>query len=73
MDTKMLIAAKLAEWNLELTDAELDQLVTPYENLLRWKSVVEDMRQSRQLVEGMTIPESEPLLVHALDKKGGLK
>ena len=73
MDTKVLIAAKLAEWNLELTDAELDQLVTPYENLLRWQSVVEDMRQSRQLVEGMTIPESEPLLVHALDKKGGLK
>ena len=73
MDTKVLIAAKLAEWNLELTDAELNQLVTPYENLLRWQSVVEDMRQSRQLVEGMTIPESEPLLVHALDKKGGLK
>ena len=73
MDTKVLIAAKLAEWNLELTDAELDQLVTPYENLLRWQSVVEDMRQSRQLVEGMTIPESEPLLVHALYKKGGAK
>ena len=73
MDTKVLIAAKLAEWNLELTDAELDQLVTPYKNLLRWQSVVEDMRQSRQLVEGMTLPESEPLLVHALDKKGGAK
>ena len=73
MDTKVLIAAKLAEWNLELTDAELDQLVTPYENLLRWQSVVEDMRQSRQLVEGMTLPESEPLLVHALEKKGGAK
>ena len=73
MDTKVLIAAKLAEWNLELTDAELDQLVAPYENLLRWQSIVEDMRQSRQLVEGMTIPESEPLLVHALDKKGGAK
>ena len=73
MDTKVLIATKLAEWNLELTDAELDQLVTPYENLLRWQSVVEDMRQSRQLVEGMTLPESEPLLVHALEKKGGAK
>ena len=73
MDTKVLIAAKLAEWNLELTDAELDQLVTPYENLLRWQSVVEDMRQSRQLVEGMTLPESEPLLVHALEKKGRAK
>ncbi len=71
MDAKALIAAKLAEWNLELTDAELDKLVIPYENLLRWQRVVEDMRQSRQLVEGMSMPESEPVLVHALDKKGG--
>ncbi len=71
MDAKALIAAKLAEWNLELTDTELDKLVIPYENLLRWQRVVEDMRQSRQLVEGMSMPESEPVLVHALDKKGG--
>ena len=72
MDAKALIAAKLAEWNLELTDTELDKLVIPYENLLRWQRVVEDMRQSRQLVEGMSMPESEPVLVHALDKKGGV-
>lgn len=71
MDTKALIAAKLAEWDLQLTDAELDKLLVPYENLLRWQRVVEDMRQSRQLVEGMSMPESEPLLIHALDKKGG--
>ena len=71
MDAKALIAARLAEWDLELTEAELDKLVIPYENLLRWQRVVEDMRQSRQLVEGMSMPESEPVLVHALDKKGG--
>ena len=71
MDAKARIAARLAEWDLELTEAELDKLVVPYENLLRWQRVVEDMRQSRQLVEGMSIPESEPVLVHALDKKGG--
>lgn len=71
MDTKARIAAKLAEWNLELTDAELDKLVLPYENLLRWQQVVEDMRQSRQLVEGMSMPESEPVLVHDLAQKGG--
>ena len=71
MDTKALIAAKLAEWDLELTEAELDKLLVPYENLLRWQRVVEDMRQSRQLVEGMSMPESEPVLVHALDTKGG--
>ena len=71
MDAKARIAARLAEWDLELTEAELDKLVVPYENLLRWQRVVEDMRQSRQLVEGMSMPESEPVLVHALDKKGG--
>ncbi len=71
MDAKTLIAAKLAEWDIELTDAELDKLVIPYENLLRWQRIVEDMRQSRQLVEGMSMPESEPVLVHAIDKKGG--
>lgn len=71
MDAKARIAAKLAEWDLELTDAELDKLIVPYENLLRWQQVVEDMRQSRQLVEGMSMPESEPLLVHDLSKKGG--
>ncbi len=71
MTAKTRIRAKLAEWNLALTDAELDQLVLPYENLLRWQRVVEDMRQSRQLVEGMSLAESEPVLVHALDKKGG--
>ena len=73
MDTKALIAAKLTEWDLELSDAELDQLVGPYENLLRWQNVVEGMRRSRSLVPGMSMPESEPLLVHALDKKGGAK
>ncbi len=70
MDTKAAIAAKLSEWDLELSDAELDQLVAPYENLLRWQKVVEGMRQSRSLVEGMSVPESEPLLIHALDRKG---
>lgn len=71
MDTKLLIAARLSEWDLELSDAELDQLVAPYENLLRWRKVVEEMRHSRALVEGMRAPESEPLLIHALDRKAG--
>ena len=65
MDKKALIAAKLAEWDLKLTDAELDQLVTPYENLLRWQGIVEGMLKSRKLVDGMRMPESEPLLIHA--------
>ena len=49
MDKKAIIAAKLAEWDLKLTDAELDQLVAPYENLLRWQGIVEGMLKSRTL------------------------
>ena len=70
MDAKAVIAAKLSEWDLELSDAELEQLVAPYENLLRWQKVVDGMRHSRALVDGMAAPESEPLLIHALDRKG---
>ncbi len=73
MDNKALIAARLAEWNLQLTDQELDQLVAPYENLVRWQGVVEDMLRTRSMGNGMRRPESEPLLVHALEKKGGAK
>ena len=68
MDTKDIIVAKLAEWDLELSDAELEQLVEPYENLLRWRGTVEDMLRARPIAEGMQFPESEPLLSHALDK-----
>ena len=73
MDNKALIAARLAEWNLQLTDQELDQLVAPYENLVRWQGVVEDMLRTRSMGKGMRMPESEPLLVHALEEKGGAK
>ena len=73
MDNKALIAAKLAEWNLQLTDQELDQLAAPYENLVRWQRVVEDMLRKRRMGNGMRMPESEPLLVHALERKAGAK
>lgn len=71
MDTKDIIVAKLAEWDLELSDDEIEQLVEPYETLLRWRGTVEDMLQARSIADGMQFPESEPLLSHALDKKGG--
>lgn len=73
MTTKDIITAKLAEWGIQLTDGELEQLVEPYENLLRWQGVVEDMLHSRPIADGMQFPESEPLLTHALDKIRGIK
>jgi predicted metal-dependent hydrolase len=70
MATKETIVAKLAEWGLTLTEREIDQLVPAYENLLRWHGVLEGMMQSKKLVEGMTAPASEPILTHAIERKG---
>ena len=69
MDTKETIVARLAEWGLTLTEHEIDQLVPAYQNLLRWQRVLEDMMQSKKLVDGMTAPASEPILIHAIERK----
>jgi len=73
MDARQVIAAKLAEWNLTLSDAEIEQLVPAYENLLRWQSVLESMLRSRNIADGMNFPESEPITIHALDRKGAIR
>lgn len=70
MDAKEIIAARLAEWDLELSDAELEQLVPAYQHLMRWQAVLDNMLRSRKIAEGMNFPESEPITIHALDKKG---
>jgi len=70
MGAKQIIAAKLAEWGLTLSEAELAQLVPAQENLLRWQSVLEEMLHSRKIADGMSFPESEPIVIHALEKKG---
>ncbi len=73
MDTKEVIAARLAEWNLKLSDSELEQLVPAYQNLIRWQAVLENMLRSRKIADGMNFPESEPITIHALDKKGTVR
>jgi hypothetical protein len=73
MATRETIVARLAEWGIALTDSEVDQLIPAYENLLRWQDVLEDMMESRKLVEGMTAPASEPILIHAIERKGGAR
>jgi hypothetical protein len=70
MATRETIVARLAEWGLALTEHEVDQLIPAYENLLRWQGVLEDMMRSNRLVEGMTAPASEPILIHAIERKG---
>lgn len=69
MDKKAIITAKLTEWGMTLTDSELDQMVPAYDNLLRWQEVVHSMLRSRPIADGMRFPESEPLLIHALEKE----
>jgi hypothetical protein len=73
MDAKEIIAARLAEWNLKLSDAELEQLVPAYQALIRWQAALENMLRSRMIAEGMNFPESEPITIHALDKKGAVR
>ena len=70
MAIRETIVARLAEWGLTLSEREIDQLVPAYENLLRWQGVLEDMMHSKKLVEGMTAPASEPILIHAIERKG---
>jgi hypothetical protein len=71
MDAKQMIAARLAEWNLTLSDSEIEQLVPAYEKLLVWQSLLEAMLCSRKIAAGMNFPESEPIAIVALDRKGG--
>jgi hypothetical protein len=71
MDVKQVVAAMLAEWNLTLTDSELEQLVPAYQKLLGWQSVLERMLRSRKIADGMNFPESEPITIVALDPRGG--
>lgn len=67
------VVAKLAEWGITLSESELDELVPAYENLLRWQGVVEKMLRQRQIADGMIWSESEPLLVHCIQKEGVLR
>jgi hypothetical protein len=71
MNSKELIAARLAEWHLTLSDAEIDQLIPAYERLVGWQSALEGMLRSRQIAAGMNFPLSEPIAIVALDRKRG--
>jgi hypothetical protein len=70
MNKKEVIAARLAEWGLTMSESELAQLVPAYDNLMRWQTVLEDMLQTRKIADGMVFPQSEPMLVPSIEKKG---
>lgn len=70
MDTRETVVAKLSEWGITLSDAELDQLLPAYENLLRWQAVLEAMVAWEGIGGDMVKPTSEPILIQTLEKKG---
>ena len=64
------VVAKLAEWGITLSEGELDELVSAYDNLLRWQGVIEGMCRHRKIAEGVIWPENEPLLIFHVESKG---
>lgn len=65
------IVVKLAEWGITVTENELDELLLAYQKMLQWQGILEEMLHQRKIAEGMTWPQSEPLLIHCLWGKGG--
>jgi hypothetical protein len=53
MDHKRIVAAKLLEAGIKLSDDDLDQLAAAYSKLLKWQTVVQEMLKA----------ETEPALV----------
>ena len=53
MEPRQIVAAKLSEAGINLSDDDLDQLAAAYSALLKWETVV----------QGMVKPETEPALV----------
>ena len=53
MDHRRIVAAKLLEAGIKLSDDDLDQLAAAYSKLLKWQTVV----------QGMLKAETEPALV----------
>ena len=64
MESREIVKAKLAEWGLSPSDADLDELAPAYETMLRWNKIVSDMLDSRPMTPGMEFPLSEPILIH---------
>jgi len=53
MEHRQIVAAKLLEVGINLSNDDLDQLAAAYPTLLKWEAIV----------QGMLQPETEPALV----------
>jgi hypothetical protein len=60
MDHKQLVATRLAEAGITLSDDDLTQLAAAYATLLKWQTTV----------QGMVQPETEPALVFRAEVEG---
>lgn len=43
MDTREMVAAKLAEVGVTLSDADLDELAAAYTTILKWQGIVDSL------------------------------
>jgi hypothetical protein len=68
---RQIIQAKLAEWDITLTEKELNELLPAYRYLLRSHKIIEDMLHQRKVADGMIWPESEPLQTYCIEKEEG--
>jgi hypothetical protein len=60
MDHKQIVAARLAQVGISLSDAELDQVAAAYASLLKWETLVQEMVR----------PETEPALIFKAQVEG---
>ena len=60
MDHKQIVATRLAQAGISLSDAELDQVTAAYASLLKWEAVV----------QGMVQPEIEPAVIFKAQVEG---
>jgi hypothetical protein len=60
MDHKQIVATRLAQADISLSDAELDQVTAAYASLLKWEAVV----------QGMVQPETEPAVIFKAQVEG---
>jgi hypothetical protein len=60
MEHKQLVAVRLAEAGITVSDDDLNQLTAAYATLLKWQSIG----------QGMVQPETEPALVFRAEVEG---
>ncbi len=68
MDSREMVIAKLAEWDIVPSEEDLAELVPAYEALLKSQNVLENMLRTRSMGNAMEFPLSEPAVIHDMGR-----